>query len=362
MKSRTRQFRGSLLFIWVCLVSFSQAQTQRECSRGTPIAFESDGLAGFVSDQGVVIAPQFKSVGFFSDGYSEACTEMGCGYIDIKGRFVTPLCDPKKGSSIDPVPNRLRSFELSNGLSGYVDSSGGFVIAPQFEYAGEFHDGIAAVVKQNRRFFIDRTGKRITPEFDSVSDFSEDLAAVEVDSKMGYIRRDGSFALPPRFRGTSDLDFSEGLVAIRIEGKVGFMNKSGTIVIEPAYDDAYEFSEGRAVVQSGDKFGYIDAAGNLVIPLRFPIAHTFAEGLASVQLSSGKWGYIDRAVAFVIPPLFDAAMPFCAGVAAVETRRVVGRTPCRSDRYTGRHGMIDQSGKYVWREKTDRVWDSPYCF
>jgi hypothetical protein len=224
---------------------------------------------------------------------------------------------------------------------------------------------VARVGRGNKYFFINRKGQRVTPEFDGAFDFSEDLAAVEVDHKIGYIRRDGTFALPPIHAGASGIDFSEGLVAVRVEGKVGFMDTTGSIVVKPSYDDAFPFSEGLAPVTSRGKWGYIDKSGNLVIPMRYQIAHMFNEGVASVQLSdSGKWGYIDKTGEFALPPIYDSAMPFCAGVAQVETFRLIGADSrgCRAERYQGKHGIVDHSGKYIWRDSKDQIWQSPFCF
>jgi hypothetical protein len=156
------------------------------------------------------------------------------------------------------------------------------------------------------------------------------------------------------------------LVAVRIEGKVGFMDTTGSIVVKPSYDDAYPFSEGLAPVTSGGKWGYIDQNGKLLVPFQYGVAHMFIEGVASVQLSdSGKWGYIDKTGAFALPPIYDAAMPFCAGLAQVETFHPIGidsTRGCRAQRYEGKHGMIDHSGRYVWQDSKDQIWESPSCY
>jgi len=118
-------------------------------------------------------------------------------------------------------------------------------------------------------------------------------------------------------------------------------------------------------VTSGGKWGYIDKSGNLVVPLQYRIAHMFIEGVASVLLSdSGKWGYIDKTGGFVLPPIYDAAMPFCAGVAQVESFRLIGveSSICRAERYEGKHGVIDHSGKYIWRDSKDQIWKSQFCY
>jgi hypothetical protein len=341
------------------------------CDPGTPIPF-TDGTAwGYVTAAGVSIPPQFSSVMPFSSGVAAACKAEGCGLINTKGQFITPLRE--KGTAnlgrrySEGVGVIVKDDKDLAGKWGYVDLAGQIVIAPKFRYAGDFDHGMAVVNLNDKYFFINRKGDRITPEFDGAFEFSEGLAAVVIGGKVGYIRHDGTFALPPKYKGASGIGFSEGLVAFSSDGKVGFMDAKGSVRIEPAFDDAAPFSEGLAPVRLGENWGYIDNSGKLVIPARYRIAHIFQEGVASVQpADSTKWGYVDHAGAFRIPLVFDAAMPFCAGVARVQTFRNLGRERsapvaqyfCRLE---GKQGLIDHTGKYIWRDPVDRIWESAVC-
>jgi hypothetical protein len=330
------------------------------CDSGTPIPFNDGGSLGYATASGgVVIPPQFRYAAGFFAGVADVCTIEGCGLIDPKGKFITPLLDGQTARFSNHYSEGVGAF-LKNDKWGYVDLSGNIVIPPKFRYAGAFDNGMARVALNGKCFFINHKGERVTPEFDGAYDFGEDLAAVLISGKVGYIRRDGTLAIPPKYQGTSGIEFSEGLVAVRSEKKVGFMGTTGSMVIKPAYDDAYPFSEGRALVRVGESWGYIDKTGKMVIPPEYRIAHTFNEGVASVQLAdSRKWGYIDHAGAFTIPPVFDAAMPFCAGVASVETSQSIGLANgdlCRNERRFGKHGLIDHSGRYVWLEPLGRVF------
>ena len=319
---------------------------------------------GYVSEKGVVIPPLFDLAGPFGSEGAIVCVGSYCGAINSSGSFVAPLWE--RGSRPIPMSNYsegLASATDKNEQWGYIDRIGRVAIPFQFKYAGMFQDGIARVRLGDKFFFIDKTGSRVTPEFDGAFDFHEELAAVIVDKGVGYIRRDGSFALPAQYRSASGIDFSEGVVAIRVNEKVGFMDRYGNVVIEPKYDDVYAFSDGLAPVRMGDKWGYVDHAGNVVIPIKYQIGHMFSEGMASVR-QDDKWGYIDKTGQFVIPLTFDSAMPFCGGVATVETFAKVPGTsgrPCRGELLKGKHGIIDHSGKYVWRDADDQTWSPPFC-
>lgn len=335
-----------------------------DCQSGTPTPFKDGGKWGYLTASGIALLPQFKSAGPFSGGLALACAVQGCGLINTKGKFVSPAGDPRTSLLSSRYSDGIGAV-VKDGKWGYADVSGNVVIPVQFEYAGDFESGMARVRLGGKYYFIDRKGQRITPRFEGAFDFSEELAAVEVGDKIGYVRRDGTFVLPPTHQGASGVDFSEGLVAVRIEGKVGFMDTSGSIVVKPSYDDAYPFSEGLAPVTAGGKWGYVDQSGKLVVPLQYRIAHMFIEGVASVQLSENeKWGYIDKTGAFALAPIYDAAMPFCAGVAQVETFHPIGidsSRGCRAQRYEGKHGIVDHSGKYVWQDSKGQIWESPFC-
>ena len=78
---------------------------------------------------------------------------------------------------------------------------------------------------------------------------------------------------------------------------------------------------------------------------------------------SGKSGYIDNTGRFVLPPVYDSAMPFCAGIAKVESFHPIGvdKGLCRRQRYEGKHGIIDHSGNYIWRDSKEQMWNSSVC-
>ena len=334
---------------------------QSQCETSGPIPFHENGKWGYISATGVAVPPRFDSASSFTNDGATVCISDQCGLIGKDGTFLGPTRDRK----IKPFPG-----DYSEGLAptqnndrwGYVDFSGNVVIPFQFVFAGAFKDGIAKVGTASKQFFINHKGERVTPEFRGVSEFHEGLAAVDTGKNIGYIDRDGTFALPPLHNGASGMDFSEGMAATRVNGKVGFMDKTGSILIAPKYDDAYPFSDGLAVVILGNKWGYVDKLGNVVIPIQYEIAHTFSEGVASVE-SGGKWGYIDPSGHYVIPLEFDSAMPFCGGVAAVETFRAGKTNPlCRNPEKIGKHGFINHSGSYVWRDEKEHTWGPDFCF
>jgi hypothetical protein len=131
-------------------------------------------------------------------------------------------------------------------------------------------------IVQNQKWgFIDVKGQIvITPQFDYAREFSEGLAAASVGKKWGYIDETGKWSIEPKYELA--LPFSEGLAQVRIGGQWSS---------EPIY-------------LIGGKTSYIDRAGKVVFTLSIsPLGtsyndYTFSEGLLPMALGSDKYGYV----------------------------------------------------------------------
>jgi hypothetical protein len=130
---------------------------------------------------------------------------------------------------------------------------------------------------------------------------------------------------------------------------MGYIDKTGALAIAPQFSLAWNFSGGLARVQAGGKMIYINKQGKTVftIPDGF-WADEFSEGLANVSIRKDSqnevWGYINQKGDFVIKPQFQLAKPFYHGLAQVFLN--------------GQEGYIDQRGHFVWKGKTNPMWQS----
>lgn len=152
--------------------------------------------------------------------------------MTLLGAFAFGSAQESKRTNEPPIPFPRK------GKYGYRDNAGEFVIAPQFDYAGEF---------------------------------SEELAVVGLGkfpaTKWGYIDRTGKVVIPAQFDGAHD--FSEGMAAVGIGGKLGYIDRSGKLLVPPQFDEAHKFSSGRArvrIIREG--YGYINKTGERVVPLQ----------------------------------------------------------------------------------------------
>lgn len=246
------------------------------------------------------------------------------------------FCGWSQGKSGRPS-SHLRPIQ-QNEKWGYIDSTGRIVIKPQFSWAEEFSEGLAAFENEDGKHgYIDETGNIvIEPKFDNWTNFSEGLAAVSVDFKWGYIEKSGKWAIPPQF--AVGRPFSDGLalVGVALSGKVTFppgpekhefIDKNGKVVINPEHDILNgSFSEGFAAVQfitNGVDDELIDRTGKTLIAVEDLQLRGFSGGLAAVK-KDGKWGYVGKSGSFLIEPQFEEAESFSEGLAAVKVDKKWG--------------------------------------
>jgi len=277
-----------------------------------------------------------------------------CFTIDTNCHFYQDEYDPLISGFQIPYYNwwwyELCIDKSSRIKYGYIDKTGTFVIAPKFDWAFEFSEGLARVEINNKWGFIDKSGQFVIPlQFDWAYDFSEGLAAIKIEDKWGYIDPNGQVVIETKFDPFVS-NFSEGLARIEVNKKYGYINRKGDILIEPKYTIAFDFSEGLACVDQSDARGYIDKKGNFVIKPHFSIARSFSEGLAMAAEFThagrvGKFGFIDKQGKYVIAPQFDSVESFH------EERA------CIWDSNLGKKGFINKDGTIVVDPLYDAVLD-----
>jgi hypothetical protein len=241
------------------------------------------------------------------------------GFIDPSGAVVI-------------APRFDRADDFSEGLAavqdgrtqGYVDASGKLVLVPAYPPAGPTHrpfvDGRAVVRVGTAYGYIDRTGKLVLQGYARAEDFSGGLAVV-CDPKVGcgYVDRDGAGVLGPGYAAGHP---AAGGVACAVTSvmmgreQVRLLRADGKVLGD--YEGCGRLSEGLIAVRSGDGWGYLDAEGRGVIPPSFAWAGDFSGGLAPARDDSGRCGYVGRDGAFVIPPRFRSCAPFSGGLARVD--------------------------------------------
>lgn len=277
-----------------------------------------DDALGFINSKGeVVIKPQYPAADNFREGFSSAMEDEDWGIINAAGEWVI---EPKYATPM-PFHNGLAKFKLERGLFstyGFINTKGDTAIAPVFEKAGDFNDGLCMASKDGSKYgYINTKGEwviqpeyeigvafKINGEYDfSDKDFSNGYVAVEKDSKYGLMDKTGKLVLPCTFEFIGK--FSEGLAPAKKGDKYGFIDIKGNWIIKPEYTGAEAFHNGLAAVSKGPSayeatWGFIDAKGKIIIPLTIYAYYTsyrpmqFHEGVVPCYVSEGKFGYINR--------------------------------------------------------------------
>jgi hypothetical protein len=147
----------------------------------------------------------------------------------------------------------------------------------------------------------------IKPQFDWAWDFSEGLAAIKMKDQFGFINEKGEIILKPIYEEVRFI-FSNDLACVKKEGKWGFIDPEGTFKIPNVYQDCWPFTEGLAAVQEKDNYGYLNPQGKFKIPLKLArdtvdYPGNFYHGLAPLW---GKHkmlpvGYINKKGQAIIP-------------------------------------------------------------
>lgn len=173
----------------------------------------------------------------------------------------------------------------TGGKWGYLDTRGGWLIEPQFEWARGFTDGLASVEVGGRWGLIDQKGKFVVnPQYDGIFGVSEGYAIFESGkgsipgcqycSNYGFISTKGQVVVEAKFVQHPDANgglrspvaaFSEGLAAVKTDDGWGFIDTTGKMVIDPQFDDVQSFQDGLAFVTVLGKEAYITKTGAFVV-------------------------------------------------------------------------------------------------
>jgi hypothetical protein len=267
----------------------------------------------FVDQTGKTLHPfKFSKLTHFSDDSLAFMLDekniISC--IDWNFKIVFSLQDAEE---IHNYHNGIAAVRKNNKY-GFVNKKGEIIINNEFDAVGKFSENLIAVAKYEdlpdtsylKWFFIDRTGKQIFDmSFTDVHDFSEGFAAVAINGKWGWMNKSGKFVFGNDFQECKS--FSEGYAAFKKGDAWGLINNKGKIVAQPNYFDVGEMHEHFATFSMGPKnVGYIDTTGNIVIQPQFESASNFNKGIAYVA-KNNQIGLMRKNGTFFCDSKFDSA-------------------------------------------------------
>lgn len=203
-----------------------------DCYDGVALVTNSDDENyGYVNMQGVEIAPlaYYKATRFCSGlAAVKHKGSAGWGYINTQGELTIPY----QFFNANPFSCGLARVSNLGGGYYYINISGEKV-SEEFPDAHDFSEGYASVLVrdggQSMWGFIDTTGHiAIPPQYYYARDFSEGLAAVKMNktnASFGYIDQNAWTIIPAKFNQAED--FHNGTAIVHYEGKWQSIDKEG---------------------------------------------------------------------------------------------------------------------------------------
>lgn len=165
-----------------------------------------DKRFGFVDTDGKIAIPaQYESVGFFSNGLAWAKTGKSVGYINKKGEWAIPPTF-SEAKEFD-AESGLARIKTATGMWAYTNSKGELTYMNDTETYGDFSNGLADGKKNGLKGFYDTNGKWvIQPQYENVRNFKNGYAAARTGGKWGIIDTSGKWVIQPMFEGIKDME------------------------------------------------------------------------------------------------------------------------------------------------------------
>lgn len=219
-------------------------------------------------------------------------------------------------------------------LWGYVNSSGTFVIKPEYDDGLAFNEGYTMVQKGTSFKCLDTSGevKFSIQDYEECSGVKNGFVLAKKDDKIYMFKVSGE--KDKNFEATDALALSNTIIAYKKDNKWGMLNYSCEIIQNPQFYDVKPSSGSFYPVRNSSEWGIVDEKGIYVFTHKFVEIGEFQESKAAAKdKNSYKWGYIDGSGKWIIEASYNGAKPFSDGLAAVKLKDY--------------WGFIDYTGKLV---------------
>lgn len=265
----------------------------------------------YIDIGGIVRTERFKNASEFVREGIALVEKGGVKYFLDENLTLRAFPPGTRRASRTPAQGRI-SFDLNDGLCGWVNLQGAVVIPARFSACGSFSGGTTYAREPGGKIgFIDTTGSWIVkPRYESFRGFSMDRMPVQIDGKWGVVDRDFKLVIPTVYDRT--MDYSEGFLPVKKGDAWGYLALDGSVAIpfDSTLDFAHPFYEGRAMVEvktpKGTLRTYIDPSGKRITEPRFSRTTPFRDGLAWVRDEpKGKWGLLKADGGYAIAPRYE---------------------------------------------------------
>ena len=279
--------------------------------------FAFDGEARPVSEK------KYAAIGHFFEDVTIAQREEGLPLelIDKQGQWVATL-DDYLGTPLLAAHNFREGRALvyaANHKYGYVNPDGTMAIAPEYDYACDFSEGLAL------------TGK------------------ADEEGRLAYqtIDREGNLCFPVALRDCRLNEFfSDGYLLFRNlrEGRSGALNRKGEVAVYFPEEvlDVLPYRAGVALFWTEKGVGLMDKEGDILIPAIYEEGKPVGEKQVALKMD-GKWAVFSSTG----KPLCDFKYDWIAG-----------DNGCTAGRRDSVYVLLDETGKEIAGSEFAEIgWD-----
>lgn len=194
----------------------------------------------------------------------------------------------------------LYVVKAANERYGYTDTTGAWIIAPVYDDASPFHEGFAAVCKNDSCYFINKSGNKNSAPAEEVFDYHNGIAIIKKQNRYYLLNRSGQIISKP-YEDISPQ--SDGLFVARQNGLYGALNAKAETVIPFVYKKLGTFRNGYAYYIS-DLYGLV-STGNRKLEARWDwISEIDTNGLVIVKKNK-QFGLMDLNERLLLQPEWD---------------------------------------------------------
>ena len=192
----------------------------------------------------------------------------------------------------------------------------------QFDYVGDFYNGIAVVLDNDKGYnYITTKGNYLSDEwFDYANDFLNGYGKIVKNDKENLIKPDGTLLFDKYYDriipSSKNKLFSYGFVRVIIDNKMNYINCYGQTLLNDYVEECGDFYFSRAIVHDKDKFYVIDTKGNKLSD-NYDYVTCYVDGYALV-FNENKANILNIDCNLISNQWFDNCDYFHYGVARVQ--------------------------------------------
>lgn len=191
------------------------------------------------------------------------------------------------------------------GKYGYMNKQGKIVVPPLYDYAYDFHDGLALAGINNHQGetgyqLINTNGKvRFAVQLSNCqlsTRFSNDLLMFKNlhTGQCCYLDKEGIplICLPEEVKEAYPLEY--GTAVFQTSTGTGIIDSRGEMLIPPHYENAFIAGKGRIAIKNENGWAIANNGGDLLCGFQYDAVGRYYDNRLAVAYKQGKYSFIDR--------------------------------------------------------------------